>query len=49
MELRSIHIQMSVRDIQTIIAIVLDEEPRQALTFVKEAFFKQVTAALAAG
>lgn len=49
MELKRIQIQLSVPDIQTVIAIALDEDPRQALTFVKETLFKQVAAALAAG
>ena len=45
-KLKNINIQLSIVDVQQIIRIALDEDPQEALTFIKENLFKQVKTSL---
>jgi hypothetical protein len=40
--LKSINIQLNTLDVQQIIRIALDEDPQEALLFIKQKLFKQV-------
>ena len=46
MNLKKINIELSIVDVQQIIRIALDEEPHEALTFIKENLFKRVQTSL---
>jgi hypothetical protein len=44
--LKKISIELSIDDVKEILRIVLDEEPEDALKFIKNNLLKQVQAAL---
>lgn len=46
MNLKKISIELSIDDVKEILRIVLDEEPEDALKFIKNNLLKQVQAAL---
>jgi len=46
MNLKKISIELSIDDVKKILRIVLDEEPEDALKFIKNNLLKQVQAAL---
>lgn len=46
MNLKKVNIELSINDVKQIIRIVLDEEPQEALRFIKQNLLKQVEAAL---
>ena len=48
MRLKNINIQLSPADVQQIVRIALDENPQEALTFIRENLFKQVKTSLQA-
>jgi hypothetical protein len=45
-KLKNINIRLNIVDVQQIIRIALDEDPQEALTFIKENLFKQVKTSL---
>ena len=46
MNLKKISIELSIDDVKEILRIVLDEDPEDALKFIKNNLLKQVQAAL---
>ena len=46
MNLKKISIELSIDDVKQILRIALDEEPEEALKFIKQNLLKQVQAAL---
>lgn len=46
MKLKKVNIELSIDDVKQVLRIVLDEEPEEALKFIKQNLYKQVEAAL---
>ncbi len=46
MNLKKISIELSIEDVKQVLRIALDEEPEEALKFIKENLLKRVQAAL---